>query len=225
MGTSSSGVPRRRWPCRLVAGLFVAVATTAVTPTSAVAADNDDYVALGDSYTSGPLIPDQTGQPLGCLRSDRNYPRLVAAALGLSLTDVSCSGADTNDMVNAQGVTPGPNPPQFNALSADTDIVTLGIGGNDIGFSSIVTDCIAFLPISAAVCQPDYVQNGVDQITGGSHTAEGRCGHLGIRSRAPHARISRPATRPSCPSPAAVAGRLCRCPTPTCRGCGPRTAS
>lgn len=175
----------------LVAGLFVAVATTAVTPTSAVAADNDDYVALGDSYTSGPLIPDQTGQPLGCLRSDRNYPRLVAAALGLSLTDVSCSGADTNDMVNAQGVTPGPNPPQFNALSADTDIVTLGIGGNDIGFSSIVTDCIAFLPISAAVCQPDYVQNGVDQITNRIAATAPKVAAViqGIRSRAPHARI------------------------------------
>src|SRR5918998_3913984 len=49
------------------------------------------YTALGDSYTAGPLIPNQTGDPPGCLRSDRNYPHLVANALKLSLTDVSCS--------------------------------------------------------------------------------------------------------------------------------------
>lgn len=195
MGDTTGGRRRRGGAAltvvALVAGLMAASATTAAAPTVAAAADNDDYVALGDSYVAGPLIPNQTGQPLGCLRSDRNYPRLVAQALGLSLTDVSCSGAETDDMANAQGVTPGPNPPQFNSLSADTDIVTVGIGGNDIGFSSIVTDCIAFLPISAAVCQPEYVQNGVDQISNRIATTAPKVAAViqGIRSRAPHARI------------------------------------
>ena len=175
----------------LVAGLFTAVTATTTVPTAAAAADNDDYVALGDSYTAGPLIPDQGGEPLGCLRSDRNYPRLVAAALGLSLTDVSCSGAETVDMANSQGVTPGPNPPQFDALTADTDIVTLGIGGNDIGFSSIVTNCVALLPISSPVCQPDYVHGSVDDITNRIAATAPKVAAViqGIRARSPHARI------------------------------------
>ena len=72
------------------------------------------YVALGDSYTAGPVIPVQQTDPLGCLRSDHNYPHLVAAALGVStFRDPSCSGAETGDMTNAQDVDPGPNPPQF----------------------------------------------------------------------------------------------------------------
>ncbi|MBL8774367.1 MAG: S-layer homology domain-containing protein [Acidimicrobiales bacterium] len=195
MGDTRGGTRRRGAATltvvALVAGFLAAVTTTAAAPVPAAAADNDDYVALGDSYVAGPLIPDQSGQPTGCLRSDRNYPRLVAQALGLSLTDVSCSGAETTDMANSQGVTPGPNPPQFNALSADTDIVTLGIGGNDIGFSSIVTDCIALLPISNAVCQPDYVRNGVDEISNRITATAPKVAAViqGVRSRAPHARI------------------------------------
>ena len=70
------------------------------------------YVALGDSYTAGPLIPLQETDPLGCLRSDHNYPHLVAAALSVSdFRDPSCSGAETDDMTMPQGVSPGPNPP------------------------------------------------------------------------------------------------------------------
>src|SRR4051794_10127159 len=50
------------------------------------------YVALGDSFTSGPLIPRQHGKPFACLRSDHNYPSLVAHALRAGVfADVSCS--------------------------------------------------------------------------------------------------------------------------------------
>src|SRR5690242_3722986 len=95
-----------------------------------------NYVALGDSYAAGPLIPAQNGSPAGCLRSDHNYPHLVAAAdRAASFTDVSCQGATTGNMTQPQGVGLGTNPPQLNALSAGTTLVTLQIGGNDIGFS------------------------------------------------------------------------------------------
>src|SRR5688572_15016522 len=68
----------------------------------------DAYVALGDSYTSGPLIPDQVDA--ACGRSNRNYPSLVAQRLrGTELTDVSCGGATTAEMWKAQGG----NPPQL----------------------------------------------------------------------------------------------------------------
>src|SRR3954452_13214611 len=63
------------------------------------------YVALGDSYTSGPLIPLQRLDPLGCFRSTSNYPSLLAARLHIrSFTDVSCSGADTTHLTTAQDV-------------------------------------------------------------------------------------------------------------------------
>ena len=95
------------------------------------------YVALGDSFTSGPLITPQDRAVPGCLRSDVNYPSLVAPDLGLpAFRDVSCSGAQTKDMTQAQDVDPDPdNPPQLDGLDRATTVVTLGIGGNDIGFT------------------------------------------------------------------------------------------
>ncbi|MES5820668.1 SGNH/GDSL hydrolase family protein [Streptomyces sp. RG80] len=103
------------------------------------------YVALGDSYTSGPGIPEQTGRPAGCDRSDRNYPALVAAELGLEAAefrDMSCTGAKTTDLDAPQSTDDGTNPAQLSALGTATRLVTLGIGGNDIGFSSMLTTCV-----------------------------------------------------------------------------------
>ncbi len=61
------------------------------------------YVALGDSYVAGPGIPIQRTDPIGCGRSTRNYPALIAEALGVAnYTDVSCSGAWTDHMTAAQ---------------------------------------------------------------------------------------------------------------------------
>lgn len=105
----------------LVAALVLALPALAQASTS--------YVSLGDSYVSGPLIlPPAPGAPLDCLQSLRNYPHLTATALGLSLHDVSCSGATTGDFTEAQY---SDQPPQFNALSSSTGVVTVGIGGND----------------------------------------------------------------------------------------------
>src|SRR3954452_11639020 len=97
-------------------------------------AQADSYVALGDSYAAGPIIPLQI-KPYGCLKSDHTYAPLAAAGLKpLGLRDPSCSGAETDDMTHEQGVSPGPNPPEFDSLGGDTKLVTLQIGGNDIGF-------------------------------------------------------------------------------------------
>lgn len=96
------------------------------------------YVALGDSYTSAPFVP-QTDVAGGCLRSDRNYPSQVAEALGAELTDVSCAGADTSDVRSAQldGVAP-----QARALRPGIELVTVSLGGNDGGvFSTLVGQC------------------------------------------------------------------------------------
>ncbi|WP_369234457.1 SGNH/GDSL hydrolase family protein [Streptomyces sp. R21] len=103
------------------------------------------YVALGDSYTSGAGIPAQSGRPAGCDRSDRNYPALVAEELKLDAAgfrDVSCSGATTAGLSAPQSTGHGTNPAQLSALSAKTRLVTVGIGGNDIGFASLVERCV-----------------------------------------------------------------------------------
>ncbi|GAA2137071.1 SGNH/GDSL hydrolase family protein [Kitasatospora kazusensis] len=103
------------------------------------------YVALGDSYTAGPAIDPQVGTPSGCGRSGANYPSLVAKALGLAagpgFTDVSCSGATTADLTGAQQTSDGTNAPQLDALTPATRLVTLGIGGNDVGFVEVLTEC------------------------------------------------------------------------------------
>src|ERR1700736_496514 len=93
------------------------------------------YVALGDSYTSGPAIPNQDVAAGQCYRSDHNYPHLIAPTIGATqFRDASCSGAQTKDMTGTQKADVGPdNPPQFDRLDRNTRLVTLGISGNDIG--------------------------------------------------------------------------------------------
>jgi hypothetical protein len=134
-------------------------------PSIVVETAPDRYVALGDSYTSGPLIPVQRDDPGGCLRSTRNYPSVLAPSVGADeFEDASCSGAETEDMTAAQGVSPGPNPPQFDRVNANTTVVTLGIGGNDMGFSELATGCATANPF-ASPCQDRYVVDGRDEIS------------------------------------------------------------
>jgi lysophospholipase L1-like esterase len=92
-----------------------------------------EYVALGDSYAAAPHLPDDD-LSMPCARSADNYPALVADALGpMHLDDVSCVGAMSAHLTKAQVKEPSPVPPQLDALSDDTDLVTLTIGGNDKG--------------------------------------------------------------------------------------------
>ena len=113
---------------------------------SAAVPEGLEYVALGDSYSAGfGLQPVVTGSPDGCYRADANYPHLVAAHFGWNLTDMTCSGAVTAN-IDLTGQTTmnnvGPLPLQGSALSATTDIVTLTIGGNDLGFATVAEQCI-----------------------------------------------------------------------------------
>ncbi|MFI6865619.1 SGNH/GDSL hydrolase family protein [Nocardia sp. NPDC050406] len=91
------------------------------------------YVALGSSFAAGPgIAPRVPGSPRRAGRSRGNYPHLVAAAAGLELTDVTCSGATCAHLLRESlfGL-----PPQLSAVGADTDLVTVTIGGNDIGLT------------------------------------------------------------------------------------------
>ena len=145
---------------RALSAVVVSLLVFAVAPATAGAAK---WVGLGDSFAAGPLIPNQSLSPLGCLRSSKNFARLAAASEGHTLTDVSCSGAKTTDMTAAQSTSAGTNPPQLNAVTADTAIVSLQIGGNDIGFTEILQNCVTYNPFGRP-CQNRYNPGGNDQI-------------------------------------------------------------
>ncbi len=98
------------------------------------------YVALGDSYSAASgVLPLDPLAPLQCQRSLANYPHVIAAATGARLTDVTCGGADTGDYRSSQH--PGVAP-QLDAVTRDTEVVTMTIGGNDSGvFVDSITQC------------------------------------------------------------------------------------
>lgn len=173
----------------MTVALALAAMVFAVPPVGAAAATGA-YVALGDSYTAGPLIPSQLGTPLGCFRSDHDYPHLVARALGDTLHDASCSGAATADLASPQQTLTGPNPAQLGALDPTVATVTLQIGGNDIGFLEILGRCASLLPLGTP-CRNQYTHDGVDELSRRiTDTAPKVAAALAeIRRRAPHARI------------------------------------
>lgn len=179
---------------RLLPVLAGGALLAALIPAVAGANTGPAYVALGDSYTAGPLIPDQTGSPVGCLRSTHSYPWLVAAAIGAaSFRDASCQGATTADMTGSQTVPFGTNAPQLDALSAGTAVVTLGIGGNDIGFSSIVIHCttLSLTDPFGAPCEQHYTSGGTDQLRQAIDKTAPKVAAVlaAIHQRAPHARV------------------------------------
>jgi hypothetical protein len=175
---------------RRVRVLVVLASMVGALTVGAAGASAANWAGLGDSYAAGPLIPSQQLNPLGCLRSDHNFAHLAAATLGRSLADASCSGAKTDDMTAPQNVTPGPNPPQFNALTADTQIVTLQIGGNDIGFTSIIQNCATANPF-AHPCRDRYVVNGHDTLADKIDATAPKVAAVlqGIHTRSPQARV------------------------------------
>ncbi|MGO9380696.1 MAG: SGNH/GDSL hydrolase family protein [Mycobacterium sp.] len=90
------------------------------------------YVALGSSMAAGPGIrPRVAGAPRWSGRSASNYPHLVAERLNLELVDVTFSGATTAHVLADQQ---HGQPPQISALDGSESLVTVTIGGNDVGY-------------------------------------------------------------------------------------------
>jgi lysophospholipase L1-like esterase len=176
------------------ASTVVRPAAATVAGTTVGAAAPQVYVSLGDSYTAGPFVPGPDMKSGGCLRSGRNYPSLVASALHpASFTDVSCYGARTADMTASQSILGGTNPPQLNALSPVDTLVTLQIGGNDLGFNHITLTC-ALLSLTdpfGSPCQDHYEAGGTNQLALSIARIAPKVGAVlaGIHARAPHARV------------------------------------
>ncbi len=175
-----------RWLWRLTLLALAALVSLAALAGAARAAN---YVALGDSYAAGPIIPNQIA-PYGCLKSDHNYAHLAAPTIGLSLKDATCSGATTADMTESQSTELGSVPPQFDSLSAETTRVSLTIGGNDIGFSEIALSCVTLNPFSTP-CKNKYDSGGHDQIAERIAATAPKVAAVlqGIHSRSPSAKV------------------------------------
>lgn len=128
---------RRRAHIRhAVVSVLVAILALAL---AAPAAGSIRYVALGDSYSAASgVLPIDLSAPQ-CLRSVRNYPHVIAGATGAQLKDVTCGAAETGDFFESQY--PG-TAPQLEAVKADTQLVTMTIGGNDSGvFINAILSC------------------------------------------------------------------------------------
>lgn len=151
-----------------------------------------NYVGLGDSYSAGsgvlPLDPSIT--PL-CARTTRNYPHVIASAIGAKLTDMTCGGAQTKDFTAAQY--PGLTNPQFDALSADTDLVTLTIGGNDANlFAGAILTCGLAGIATGGFGSPCKTLNGSkfdDQIDGTIYPAV-KASLAALTAKAPNAEVA-----------------------------------
>ncbi len=89
------------------------------------------YVAIGSSFAAGPMLPPpKPGAPVRCGQSLNNYPTLLAERFGMVLTDRSCSGATTENVLGPWGDIP----PQIDSVTPQTRLVTITMGGNDLSY-------------------------------------------------------------------------------------------
>lgn len=166
-----------------VASLALAAGLVAASPAGAApspAKPGEHYVALGDSFVSGPGILPQRPEVPQCARSEKNFVSLVAAGIEAeSFTDASCGGAQTKDWTTSQGTGIAP---QFDALKADTTLVTLGtMGGNDVGLVGLAGRCLQF---GCSTIPPEPMQASIDALAGVYRNAIAE-----VRTRSPKAKI------------------------------------
>ena len=183
----------------VVAAVAVAAAVVGAPPALARGVDDGRlvYVSLGDSYTSGPLVlpHDTTHVPQDCGQSMFNWAHLVADELAVDeFVDMSCGSANIDDFYEPQDGLPlgGTNAAQFDALHRDVDIVTVGISGNDVGFTGLAEDCIRTAPVPfEEPCTPEYTAGGRDQISERIARTGPELGKAirDIRARAPRADV------------------------------------
>jgi len=164
--------PLARALAALVA-LLAAALGAVLTPSTAQAAAAVNYVALGDSYSSG--VGAGPYDLSTCLRSQKSYAPLWAAANAVtSFRFAACGGAVTSDVISNQ----------VGSLSASTTLVTITIGGNDAGFANVITSCRFG---SAATCTSAVNESKAFATA----TLPGRLDatYAAIRNRAPNARL------------------------------------
>ena len=144
---------------------------TGIAAVLAAAAGGAGYVALGDSYSSGVGTGSYTLDS-ACKRSVYAYPYLYAQSHpGTSLAFVACSGAKTSDLLSTQ----------LAPLTDTTTLVTMTIGGNDIGFANLIYQC-TLSDCSAAL---DATRANLETTLGASLDSV----YAAVKSRAPFATV------------------------------------
>jgi len=149
------------------------------------------YVALGSSMAAGPGIgPRAAGSPLRAGRSARNYPHLVAERLGYDLVDVTYSGATT---VNVLRERQHGAAPQVDALDGSEHLVTVTIGGNDVGyvpllFAATAPPLLRALPVIGNAVRDLLDPSARERALADVGTSLREVGRT-VRTRAPQARI------------------------------------
>lgn len=159
---------------------------------TAASTEYEHYVALGDSYTAAPLVPPTDVSSI-CLRSGVNYPALVAESMpGTRLTDVSCSGAQTANVTAPQSGQGGSTvPPQIRAVRPDTDLVTIGLGGNDENlFAGVLGRCtqLADTDPTGSPCRDSFAEQDLEAALLRIHGNVAGVVRT-VRKRAPDARV------------------------------------
>ncbi|WP_110207998.1 SGNH/GDSL hydrolase family protein [Nocardioides daejeonensis] len=181
-----------------------------------------EYVALGDSWSADTMfidvngLPDKTYAPIDCFQSPVNYPKLLAKELKVKrFRDATCGSATTVHFTKSQKLPlGGTNPPQFDRLTKRTDLVTMGIGGNDAGIAAAAFDCLSVLPFNLpgiealptlpdlpipllgqklplGSCKPYFTKGGVDQLKVAIDQSLPKLVKAvrQVRKRSPHARV------------------------------------
>ncbi|MFD3540322.1 SGNH/GDSL hydrolase family protein [Streptomyces sp. NPDC058662] len=160
----------------LTSTLLLAAGTALFGAGQASAAQADfGYVALGDSYSSGVGAGNYDSGSGNCKRTPRAYPALWAAAHSpQTFSFTACSGARTGDVLNGQ----------LGPLNSGTDLVSVTVGGNDAGFSDVMTTCV-LQSESTCVNRVNQAKAYVDS------TLPGQLDQVygAIDSRAPNARV------------------------------------
>lgn len=177
-------------PVAAVLGALLLSATSSPVA-AAMAASSIHYVALGDSAAAAPLVPDAAA-PAGCLKSTNDYPSVLARRLATrTFTDATCTGARTGDLVDhSQQTRLGPVTPQIAAIDHATNVITITIGGNDVGLASAALRCRSTI-LDTPPCSDRFVADGVDRISAAiDHQIAAWTAMLQtVRDKAPSARI------------------------------------
>ncbi|MGC0362090.1 lysophospholipase L1-like esterase [Rhodococcus sp. 27YEA15] len=146
------------------------------------------YVALGDSRASGPRLEPMYSD--SCSRSYENYAGKIARDLGsVEFTDVSCSAARAENVIDTPQRIPNYWPVQLDAVHPDTDLITVSIGGNDSNNLFLGPLCVSPAPDTDRGCRYDpftewVAQSGIDRATASLDRVLGA-----VTERAPNARV------------------------------------
>lgn len=146
---------------------------------------------MGDSAAAAPDVPEPAPPP-GCAKSTNDYPSVLARRIApAGFTDVTCSGATTEDITKlAQQTSGGAVPPQMDSVRSDTTLITITIGGNDVGLAADAAQCRA-ASLSAPPCVDKFVGGGVDRVSAAITAQLPVWGSMidAVRAKAPAARI------------------------------------